>query len=108
MTTGSAGAHAGSNAGDALRKGVGLVHGAGEAIRGNINAAVDSAAGEREGVTKNESIASRGIDEIEHGHHHDRCLRAHTIYSYTYQSSLLPSLPPYFSFASRRTLCFRM
>jgi hypothetical protein len=31
---------------------------------------VDSAAGQREGVAKNESVASRGVDEMEHGHHH--------------------------------------
>ncbi|ORY14259.1 hypothetical protein BCR34DRAFT_585876 [Clohesyomyces aquaticus] len=63
-------AHAGSNVGGAVRKGVGLVHGAGEAIRGNINAAVDSAAGDRQGTVKNEAIASRGVDEMEHGHYH--------------------------------------
>jgi hypothetical protein len=83
----STGSHAGSNAGNALRKGVGLVHvslhqspsriyapnknkGAGEAIRGNLNAAVDSAAGDREGAARNEAIASRGADEMENGHYH--------------------------------------
>ncbi|KAF2191240.1 hypothetical protein K469DRAFT_720235 [Zopfia rhizophila CBS 207.26] len=64
------GAHAGNSAGDALRKGVGIVHGAGEAIRGNINAAVDSAAGDRHGAARNQAVADRGFDEMEHGHYH--------------------------------------
>ncbi|KAF2797388.1 hypothetical protein K505DRAFT_298410 [Melanomma pulvis-pyrius CBS 109.77] len=67
--TGSS-AHSGSSVGDAVRKGVGLVHGTGEAIRGNVNAAVDTAAGDRNSAAKNEGIASRGVDEMEHGHYH--------------------------------------
>jgi hypothetical protein len=47
-----------------------LKQGAGEAIRGNINAAVDSAARDPEGVAKNEAIASRGADEMDRGHYH--------------------------------------
>ncbi|KAF2748026.1 hypothetical protein M011DRAFT_525722 [Sporormia fimetaria CBS 119925] len=64
------GAHAGSSAGNALRKGVGMFHGAGEAIRGNINAAVDSAAGDKDAVARDEAIASRGADEMDRGHTH--------------------------------------
>ncbi|PSN72098.1 hypothetical protein BS50DRAFT_569654 [Corynespora cassiicola Philippines] len=64
------GTHTGSGIGDAIRKGVGKVHGTGESLRGNINAAVDSAAGDREGVAKNEAIAERGYQEFEHGHYH--------------------------------------
>ncbi|KAF2473321.1 uncharacterized protein BDR25DRAFT_130767 [Lindgomyces ingoldianus] len=62
--------HAGSNSSGATRKSVGLVHGAGEAIRGNLNAAVDNAANDRHGAAKNSETASRGIDEMEHGHSH--------------------------------------
>ncbi|KAF2872090.1 hypothetical protein BDV95DRAFT_606653 [Massariosphaeria phaeospora] len=63
-----AGTHSGSGLGGAVRKGVGLVHGTGEAIRGNVNAAIDSAAGDKESAAKNQAIAARGIDEAQHGH----------------------------------------
>ncbi|KAF1959915.1 hypothetical protein CC80DRAFT_533217 [Byssothecium circinans] len=61
---------AGTGVGGAIRKGVGLVHGTGEAIRGNVNAAVDSAAGDHEAAARNQNIAARGVDEIENGHYH--------------------------------------
>ncbi|KAF3042442.1 hypothetical protein E8E12_009422 [Didymella heteroderae] len=64
-----AGGHSSSGIGDAIKKGVGMVHGTGEAIRGNFNAAVDQAGGDRAGVDKNAAIASKGADEIEHGYH---------------------------------------
>ncbi|KAF2244334.1 hypothetical protein BU26DRAFT_554321 [Trematosphaeria pertusa] len=63
------GAHAGNSVGEAIRKGVGMVHGAGEGIRGNVNAAVDSATGDHESAARNEAIASRGADEMDHGYH---------------------------------------
>ena len=44
--------------------------GTGEAIRGNINAAVDSATGDQASAARNQNIASRGVDEFEHGHYH--------------------------------------
>lgn len=44
--------------------------GTGEAIRGNFNAAVDSATGDREAAQRNQNIASRGMDEFENGHYH--------------------------------------
>jgi hypothetical protein len=43
--------------------------GTGEAIRGNVNAALDQAGGDRVGVEKNTAIASKGANEIEHGYH---------------------------------------
>ena len=46
-----------------------LLQGTGEAIRGNFNAAVDQAGGDRAGVNKNAAIATKGADEIEHGYH---------------------------------------
>ncbi|KAJ4350733.1 hypothetical protein N0V95_004464 [Ascochyta clinopodiicola] len=63
------GGHSSTGLGDAIKKGVGMVHGTGEAIRGNFNAGVDQAAGDRVGVNKNAAIASKGADEIEHGYH---------------------------------------
>ena len=82
------GGHSSGGIGDAIKKGVGLVHvgspditlvtlfihtdeyqGTGEAIRGNFNAALDQASGDRAGVEKNTAIASHGADEIEHGYH---------------------------------------
>jgi hypothetical protein len=45
------------------------MQGAGEALRGNINAAIDSAAGDRQGVSRDEAIASKGADEMDHGYH---------------------------------------
>lgn len=46
------------------------MQGTGEAIRGNFNAAVDSATGNHEAAARNQNIASRGVDEMEHGHYH--------------------------------------
>ncbi|KAH6616277.1 hypothetical protein C7974DRAFT_41662 [Boeremia exigua] len=63
------GGHSSTGLADAVKKGVGLVHGTGEAIRGNFNAAVDQAGGDRAGVEKNTAIASKGADEIDHGYH---------------------------------------
>ena len=44
--------------------------GTGEAIRGNFNAAVDSATGDRASAQRQQNIASRGVDEFENGHYH--------------------------------------
>ncbi|EAU34788.1 predicted protein [Aspergillus terreus NIH2624] len=51
------------------------IHGAGESLRGNFNAAVDEAVGHKEGVAKNSGIAQQGEREISSGqfqrsHHH--------------------------------------
>ncbi|KAF9740266.1 hypothetical protein PMIN06_010411 [Paraphaeosphaeria minitans] len=64
------GTHTGEGLGAAVKKGVGMVHGTGEAIRGNVNAAVDSATGDRESAHRQQNIAARGVDEFEHGHYH--------------------------------------
>ncbi|KAF2016158.1 hypothetical protein BU24DRAFT_492303 [Aaosphaeria arxii CBS 175.79] len=69
MTSGS---NTGAGLGEAIKKGVGLVHGSGEAIRGNFNAAVDSATGDRESAARHQAIASHGADEIDHGYHHQQ------------------------------------
>ncbi|KAF2262795.1 hypothetical protein CC78DRAFT_582238 [Lojkania enalia] len=66
----TSGSHTGSNAGDAVSKGIALVHGAGEALRGNINASIDRAAGDQEAAAKNEIIASRGANEMNQGYYH--------------------------------------
>ncbi|KAF2645042.1 hypothetical protein P280DRAFT_504505 [Massarina eburnea CBS 473.64] len=62
--------HSGTGLGGAIRKGVGLVHGSGEAIRGSFNAAADSATGDHEAAARNQNIATRGVDEMENGHYH--------------------------------------
>ncbi|KAL5379663.1 hypothetical protein DPSP01_008360 [Paraphaeosphaeria sporulosa] len=64
------GTHTGEGLGAAIKKGVGMVHGTGEAIRGNVNAAVDSATGDHESAQRQQNIAVRGVDEFEHGHYH--------------------------------------
>jgi hypothetical protein len=46
-----------------------IMKGTGEAIRGNFNAAVDQAGGDRIGAEKNRAIASQGANEIDHGYH---------------------------------------
>jgi hypothetical protein len=54
--------------GNSIRKGVGIVHGVGEQIRGSINAAVDSASGDKASAAKNQQIANKGVDEFNHGY----------------------------------------
>jgi hypothetical protein len=54
--------------GESIRKGVGMVHGTGEAIRGNINAALDQASGDKASATKNQEIAQKGVDEWDRGY----------------------------------------
>jgi len=68
--TGTGAGHSGEGAGNALKKGVGIVHGAGEAIRGNINAFADSVVGSKDGMAKDEAIVDRGVDEMNTGHYH--------------------------------------
>jgi len=43
--------------------------GAGEAIRGNFNAALDAATGDRESAARQEEIAHRGATEMDQGYH---------------------------------------
>jgi hypothetical protein len=54
--------------GDSIRKGVGMIHGTGEAIRGNVNAAIDSASGDKASAVKNQEIAQKGVDEWDRGY----------------------------------------
>ncbi|MCJ1453100.1 hypothetical protein MMC28_003445 [Mycoblastus sanguinarius] len=61
----SAGAHAGTDFIKKAKTAVMGIHGIGEAIRGNANAAMDSASGDTEGVQKNEQIANKGVDQMD-------------------------------------------
>ncbi|KAI4644796.1 uncharacterized protein J4E78_009615 [Alternaria triticimaculans] len=54
--------------GDSIRKGVGMVHGTGEAIRGNAMSMVDEASGDKASATKNQEIANKGVDEWDRGY----------------------------------------
>ncbi|KAL3480536.1 hypothetical protein BJX99DRAFT_254526 [Aspergillus californicus] len=61
----------GANMGDQLGTGVrgvfAAIHGAGEWLRGGVNAAVDRAFGSEEGVTRNKAISQAGQQEIRSG-----------------------------------------
>jgi len=50
-----------------IKAGLAAVHGAGEAVRGTINSAVEGAFNESGGVARNNAITSAGIDEMETG-----------------------------------------
>jgi hypothetical protein len=54
--------------GESVRKGVGMVHGTGEAIRGKFNATVDTASGDKASAIRNEEIAQKGVDEWDRGY----------------------------------------
>lgn len=43
------------------------IHGIGEAIRCNVNAAVNSSSGDKERVQRHEQIANKGVAEIDQG-----------------------------------------
>ncbi|KAF2133350.1 hypothetical protein P153DRAFT_428342 [Dothidotthia symphoricarpi CBS 119687] len=58
--------------GDTIRKGVGMFHGTGEAIRGNFNATLDKATGDSAAAQKNQAIADQGVNEFEHGYQKHR------------------------------------
>ncbi|SLM36226.1 hypothetical protein LPUS_05713 [Lasallia pustulata] len=60
---------AGADAANSLKKGLTGIHGAGEAIRGNINQFIDGAFNDKQGVAKNQSVADRGVREVESGHY---------------------------------------
>ncbi|KAJ5025009.1 hypothetical protein PSV08DRAFT_251740 [Bipolaris maydis] len=62
------GAHSGPGLGDAIRKGVNMVHGTGEAIRGNAMSMVDEASGDKASAFKNQEIANKGVDEWDSGY----------------------------------------
>ncbi|KAL6230624.1 hypothetical protein BDW75DRAFT_222179 [Aspergillus navahoensis] len=65
--TGRAGADIGERVGNGVRGVFAAVHGAGEWLRGSINAAVDRTFGSEEGVTRNEAISRAGQEEIQSG-----------------------------------------
>ncbi|KAF5848991.1 hypothetical protein GGP41_010042 [Bipolaris sorokiniana] len=62
------GANSGPGLGDAIRKGVHMVHGTGEAIRGNAMSMVDEASGDKASAVKNQEIANKGVDEWDSGY----------------------------------------
>jgi len=70
-TTGTAPAGAGAGAGHSAASGIkGVfagIHGAGEALRGTVNSAVDEMAGDSHGKVKNDNITVGGVNEMESG-----------------------------------------
>jgi len=58
---------------DNVKSAIAGIHGAGEAIRGTFNQAVDSAAGDDLSEVKDASVVNKGMDEINNGK-----LRGHT------------------------------
>ena len=55
----------GSKIGSDIKSAVKGIHGAGEALRGNINQSVDTAFNDKSGQVKNEAVAERGVNEME-------------------------------------------
>ncbi|PYH93454.1 hypothetical protein BO71DRAFT_484539 [Aspergillus ellipticus CBS 707.79] len=66
-TTGSKSAQTGEELGRGVKSAAAGIHGAGESLRGGLNAAVDKAFGHEEGATKNAAIARDGEHEIRSG-----------------------------------------
>ncbi|PYH43368.1 protein dprC [Aspergillus saccharolyticus JOP 1030-1] len=66
-TAGGQSARTGESVGRGVKSAAAGIHGAGESLRGGINAAVDSAFGHNDGVVKNEAIADKGEREIQTG-----------------------------------------
>jgi hypothetical protein len=54
----------GSNIGNDIKGAVKGIHGAGEAIRGTFNQAVDATFNEKAGEAKNKAVAEKGINEV--------------------------------------------
>ncbi|KAL2831616.1 hypothetical protein BJY01DRAFT_254237 [Aspergillus pseudoustus] len=63
----SQGGNMGERVGSGVRGVFAGIHGAGEWLRGGINAAIDRTFGSEEGVTRNEAIARAGQQEISSG-----------------------------------------
>jgi len=70
--------------GDSIKKGVGMVHGTGEALRGEFNAAVYNASGDKASATKNKEIAQKGVDEWDRGY------RGHGKFTHLYHITYSP------------------
>ncbi|KAK2779222.1 hypothetical protein FQN52_002518 [Onygenales sp. PD_12] len=69
-TTGTEPTHAqghGHGVGHSIKAAAAGIHGVGESLRGNANAAVDRAMEDPEGVRKNEAIAREGEREVQTG-----------------------------------------
>ncbi|KAJ0417521.1 hypothetical protein BJY00DRAFT_200458 [Aspergillus carlsbadensis] len=66
-TAQSQGGNMGERVGSGVRGVFAGIHGAGEWLRGGINAAIDRTFGSEEGVTRNEAIARAGQQEISSG-----------------------------------------
>ncbi|KZF19703.1 hypothetical protein L228DRAFT_271023 [Xylona heveae TC161] len=63
----SSGARAGKDTMGAVKSAATSLHGAGEAIRGNVNQAVDEAFGTHQRDSKNEQVATAGLNELKTG-----------------------------------------
>jgi len=46
---------------------VGQVHGAGEALRGNVNSFIDSIGGDKAAGQKDAAVANKGVNQMESG-----------------------------------------
>ncbi|PYI10600.1 hypothetical protein BO78DRAFT_305821 [Aspergillus sclerotiicarbonarius CBS 121057] len=66
-TTGSKSAQAGESFGQGVKSAAAGIHGAGESLRGGLNAAVDKAFGHEEGAARNAAIARGGEQEMQSG-----------------------------------------
>jgi hypothetical protein len=55
----------GSNIGNNIKGAVKGIHGAGKAIRGTFNQAVDTAFSDKAGEAKNKAVAEKSINEVE-------------------------------------------
>jgi len=55
----------GAKVGQDIKSAVKGIHGAGEALRGNINQTVDTAFNDKSGQVKNETVAQSGVNEME-------------------------------------------
>ncbi|KAI9810900.1 MAG: hypothetical protein M1827_005759 [Pycnora praestabilis] len=51
----------------ALKQGISGIHGAGEALRGTVNQAVDTAFNDKSGEVKNQAVANKGLNEMSDG-----------------------------------------
>ncbi|MCJ1392442.1 hypothetical protein MMC18_005309 [Xylographa bjoerkii] len=63
----TAGSTTGKDSVGAVKSAVGGVHGMGEAIRGTVNGAVDTAFNDQAGEAKNRSVAAKGVAEMQDG-----------------------------------------
>jgi len=66
-TTANDPAHPNHSAATGLKGVFAGIHGAGEALRGTVNSAVDEVAGDAHGKAKNDAVTVGGVNEMESG-----------------------------------------